>query len=415
MEDEDQEETWQEFYEENRFIPPHQSRSPDSAEFQVHATFYDAANHWFFGSTWKGPFMASSDVITGKAKVSLNEPLYFHTSQNDYTTLVVIEIAVTAVCLTRAQRRGATPMITSSASAAKKDNRFRPLQPATSVLDQQQQISMLVEALIGLEITGIVAQVFMIWWDRMFTSRLSELGIIERLRKRYIDDINMAIDELPAGTRYTDGRLFIDEMAIEGDLQVAGDKRTMEVIKRVGNSIHTSIQLEVDCPSNHDDGKMPFLDSKLYLNDVAGTKKIVHEFYVKVVSTKAMVNTDSALAMRQKRTVLTQEVLRSTPRAELRRKLQTEIDRSDVRIRVVETAGQPVKRKLQRSDPFKAATCNGEGCLSKAEKGNITVNSQRMDIRGGNNVWKNLSEEQNLQLFGDIARSGTTVKFKTSK
>eukprot|EP00794_Sanderia_malayensis_P015093 gene15093-16649_t len=97
MEDEDQEETWQEFYEENRIIPPHQSRvigdeskkqsfpfcltlkslegvilpeqlSPDSAEFQVHATFYDAASHWFFGSTWKGPFIAPSDVIAGKPK-----------------------------------------------------------------------------------------------------------------------------------------------------------------------------------------------------------------------------------------------------------------------------------------------------------------------------------------------------------
>eukprot|EP00794_Sanderia_malayensis_P015094 gene15094-16650_t len=163
---------------------------------------------------------------------------------------------------------------------------------------------------IGLEITGNVAQVFMIWWDRMFTSRLSEFGIIERLCKRYVDDINMAIDKLPAGTRYADGRLFINEMAIKGDLLVAKDKRKMEVIKRVGNSIHTSIQLEVDCPSNHDDGKMPFLDLKLYLIDVGVTKKIVHEFYVKAVSTKAMVNADSALAMRQKRTVLTHEVLR---------------------------------------------------------------------------------------------------------
>eukprot|EP00794_Sanderia_malayensis_P005665 gene5665-6361_t len=110
---------------------------------------------------------------------------------------------------------------------------------------------------IGFELTGNVAQLFMMLWDRMFTSRLSELGIIERLCKRYVDDINMAINKLPTGTRFADGRLFVDEMAIEG-----------------------------------------------------GTKKIVHKFYVKAVSTKAVVNADSALPMRQKRTVLTQEVLR---------------------------------------------------------------------------------------------------------
>eukprot|EP00794_Sanderia_malayensis_P004006 gene4006-4555_t len=99
-------------------------------------------------------------------------------------------------------------------------------------------------------------------------------------------------------------------MAIESDLLVPGDRGTMEVIKSIGNSIHPSIQLEIDCPSNHDDGKMPSLDLKLHVRDVGGAKKIVHEFYAKAVSSKAMINAESALPMRQKRTILTQEVLR---------------------------------------------------------------------------------------------------------
>eukprot|EP00794_Sanderia_malayensis_P004007 gene4007-4556_t len=72
-------------------------------------------------------------------------------------------------------------------------------------------------------------------------------------------------------------------MAIESDLLVPGDRGTMEVIKSIGNSIHPSIQLEIDCPSNHDDRKMPSLDLKLHVRDVGGAKKIVHEFYAKVV------------------------------------------------------------------------------------------------------------------------------------
>ena len=114
-------------------------------------------------------------------------------------------------------------------------------------------------------------------------SRLLDLGIVKRLCRRYVDDVNMAADELPVGTRFADGGLFADEEAIECDMLTPGDKRTMEVVKSVGNSIHWSIQLEIDCPSNHEDGKMPSLDLKLCVRDVDGTKKIVHEFYAKDV------------------------------------------------------------------------------------------------------------------------------------
>eukprot|EP00795_Rhopilema_esculentum_P007191 gene7191-12860_t len=118
----DQEETWEEFYEENRVIPPHPSRlhttksqnsfpfcltlksleginippgfSTDTVEFQVSVTFYDAANYWFFGNTWKGPLVSATSRIGSTAKVVLNEPLYFHSCLNDYTITLVIEVAV---------------------------------------------------------------------------------------------------------------------------------------------------------------------------------------------------------------------------------------------------------------------------------------------------------------------------------
>ena len=141
-------------------------------------------------------------------------------------------------------------------------------------------------------------------------SQLSDLGIVRRLCKRYVDDVNMAADELPVGTRFADGRLFVDDGEVAGDMLTPGDKRTMEVIKSVGNSIHWSIQLEIDYPSNHNDGKMPSLDLKLYVRDIQGSQKIVHEFYAKDVSSKAVVNANSALSIQQKRTVLTQELLR---------------------------------------------------------------------------------------------------------
>ena len=50
---------------------------------------------------------------------------------------------------------------------------------------------------IGLELTGNIAQVFMIWWDRILKSRLAESGILVRLLKRYVDNVNLAAQEIP--------------------------------------------------------------------------------------------------------------------------------------------------------------------------------------------------------------------------
>ena len=44
----------------------------------------------------------------------------------------------------------------------------------------------------------------------------------------------------------------------------------------------------------------------------------------------------------------------TTPRSGLRTVLQEEIDRSEFKIRVVETAGRSIKSSLQRSDPFRS-------------------------------------------------------------
>ncbi len=57
---------------------------------------------------------------------------------------------------------------------------------------------------------------------------------------------------------------------------------TLEATKSVRNSMHLSIQLEIDNPSNHEDGKMPSLDLKLQVKDMGGAKSIVHEFHTKV-------------------------------------------------------------------------------------------------------------------------------------
>ena len=85
------------------------------------------------------------------------------------------------------------------------------------------------------------------------------------------------------------------------------DARTMRMFKEVGDTIHQSIKLETDYPTNHPDRKVPILDLKLWVDD-AGT--VIHEHYMKPVSSKFTVHKRSAMTLSTKRQILTQDGLR---------------------------------------------------------------------------------------------------------
>ena len=110
----------------------------------------------------------------------------------------------------------------------------------------------------------------------------------------------------------------MDESFVTEDERVSSDQRTMLLIKRLGDDIHSSIQLEVDYPSNHRDQKLPILDLKVWLetrekeieNQVVNMSVIKYELYSKEMVSKPVINARSALSWSTKRTVLTHEVLR---------------------------------------------------------------------------------------------------------
>ena len=53
----------------------------------------------------------------------------------------------------------------------------------------------------------------------------------------------------------------------------------------------------------------------------------------------------------------------TTPKSNLRRKMQDEIRKTRLKIKVVETSGKSIKQQLQRSDPFKNNRCPSHDCL----------------------------------------------------
>ena len=145
----------------------------------------------------------------------------------------------------------------------------------------------------------------MLWWDAEFKSRLSALQLNPLMYKRYVDDINIALRPVESGMRYIDGGIIQDPVGTEEEEEA--DRRTMNLIKLIGNDIHPSIQLEVDYPTKYPDGKMPILDLKVWIEQTEQGSRIMHEYYMKPMATKTVINARSAMSWQVKRTVLTQE------------------------------------------------------------------------------------------------------------
>ena len=170
---------------------------------------------------------------------------------------------------------------------------------------------------IGLKLMGVLAQIFMLWWNGELASRLRTFGIVLKMYERYVDDINIAAKATRPGLKYRDVQVIMEDVSIEEDEKLAPDERTMELIKQIGDDIHPSIQLEIDYPSRHSDKKLPILDLKVWVEDRErekwmGLARKYHcsYFCTKDVSSKAVINARSAVSEKSKRTVLTQEVLR---------------------------------------------------------------------------------------------------------
>ena len=65
----------------------------------------------------------------------------------------------------------------------------------------------------------------------------------------------------------------------------------------------------------------------------------------------------------------------ATPASSLKRSLDEDVKKSDLRIRIVEKSGMSMKRVLQRSDPFKKRTCERECCFVSRTVGRGTCDS----------------------------------------
>ena len=163
---------------------------------------------------------------------------------------------------------------------------------------------------IGLELTGLLARIYMIWWDKQFLQKCAENQISPVMYKRYVDDINTLVECAGPGKTYNGQEIVTDPEKEENDRNKNDDEITMKLLNEIGDSIHPSIKLTTDFPSANEDNKIPILNLKVWTKiDDDQRTKIIYEHYRKEVSTKATVHARSAMGKKQKRSILTQEML----------------------------------------------------------------------------------------------------------
>ena len=131
---------------------------------------------------------------------------------------------------------------------------------------------------IGLELTGVIARIFMNSWDKRYLKKVKDSDQVMQVYSRYVDDSNQVTSVRDDHTRET----------------------TVQKLLEIANSIEEGIVMEVDVVENHPDLKLPILDMKCWL-DSDGNAQYQH--YEKPVSSKLVISARSAHANGCKRSV----------------------------------------------------------------------------------------------------------------
>ena len=107
---------------------------------------------------------------------------------------------------------------------------------------------------IGLKLSGAIAKVFMVSWCRSFREAViaairNIVGFLFYLHLFYVDYHNLAMEELPPGARYLEGKVVVVPKEVERDLQLPGDHRAALIMKDIANSVCKFTSFKTDIPA----------------------------------------------------------------------------------------------------------------------------------------------------------------------
>ena len=211
-----------------------------------------------------------------------------------------------------------------------------------------------------------VARMTMAWWDNKFIDLCKNLEIDILMYFRYVDDTDQLVIPPPAGTRYLDGRLKINQETIESDKDRPRDAVAGELIQTIADSVSPMIKVTIDVCSNHDDRKMPVLDVKQWLETTNGVPQILHQFYKKPMASKLTLRAHTAYSKSQMKAVLIQEILRRLRNCSPESTLQEKGKHLTEFAKSMQASGHPEK---MRQTVFRIAVTRYMKELERHEKG----------------------------------------------
>ena len=85
----------------------------------------------------------------------------------------------------------------------------------------------------------------------------------------------------------------------------------MNEVKDIADGVDGNLTVKTDVSENYNDGKLPILDLKVWIgNDKNNERKILYTHYMKDVSTKKVIQENSAHGERMKENVLVNDICR---------------------------------------------------------------------------------------------------------
>ena len=120
---------------------------------------------------------------------------------------------------------------------------------------------------IGLDLSRAVGRLVMLEWDRRFLDLASNNQLAVYMYKRYVDDSAEGMEALKPGLRWNEEErhMMMHPHLIVEDQALEEDSRSMREMVKMGNSIFDMVQLTGDCPSDNLNGKMPLLNTEVWV------------------------------------------------------------------------------------------------------------------------------------------------------
>ena len=84
-----------------------------------------------------------------------------------------------------------------------------------------------------------------------------------------MDDTANGTEAIQPGIRWSEeeGRMILHPHLVEEDRDMPKDIRTTREVAKMGSSISNMIRLTWDCPSNNNNGKMPMLNTEVWVEN----------------------------------------------------------------------------------------------------------------------------------------------------